>query len=364
MEIGFGIRIMWPLAAQEAAAGGATEIEPGHMLCAALKLAELPSSAFQDVMPNKELIFGLEADQTGLCAVLESLGIRVPADSKPLRRGLRGLLRKRDRKGQEIRGGVFHRSASSKALFARAQAAAQEAGEKEISSGRLVEMVLSAPDYALAEALAKMGNIRLDAGPAKDKAAIAWIEAWGCDLTGRAREEKADTARVEAIRRDALCRVLAEALFAATGVKTLPSLLVSRGERHVSAVMNDLALWLVSSDPPKGVNHGCILEIHSANIINREADGLPEGRLEEIFQHAATHKSVVLFFNDFHRYLTPAIAGEAIPRRFQTLLREGKTNCVMGMTQKQYETYVEHVDAWRNMFKIIWIHDTRPNFQL
>lgn len=364
MEIGLGIRVLWPLAAQEAAAGGASELEPGHMLCAALKLAELPASAFQDIMPNKELVAGLESDQRGLCVALEALGIRVPADSTPLRRGLRGLLRKRDPKGPGNRGGVIHRSASSKALFARAQAAAQEAGEKEINSGRLVEALLSAPDKALAEALAKMGNIRIDARPAADKAALAWIDAWGCDLTIRAREEKSDNARLEKIRRDAVCCVLAEALFSSHGVKMLPVLLVSRGERHVASLLIDLALWIASSNPPKGVNQGRILEIRSAAILNRDADDTPEDRLEEVFQRAATSKSTVLFFDDFHRYLTPAIAGEGISRRFQTLLNGGKTNCVMGMTQKQYETHVEHAAVWRNMFKLIWVHDTSPNFQL
>jgi ATP-dependent Clp protease ATP-binding subunit ClpA len=364
MDIGLGVRMVWPLAAQEAAAAGAAELEPGHFFCGALKLAEMPASVFNDVVPNKELVPVLEEEQRQLCAALEGVGIRVPTNSTPLRRALRGLLRKEGSAGQKDRGGVIHRSAHFKALFARAEAAAQQANEKEVGISRLVKTLLADPDEALAAALAQIGNMRIDARPAADEAAITWIDAYGCDLTARARQEKMDDAGVEKIRRDAVCRVLAEVLFAAPSVKTSPVLLVSRGERDAAAVVNGLAKWLVSSKPPAVVSHGCILAIDSAAILNREAGKSPEAGLEDVFKSAATTKSTILFFDNFHRYLTPSLAGEGMARCFQTLLNNAGTTCVVGMTQKQYETCIEHTASWRNVFKLIWIHDANPNFQL
>jgi hypothetical protein len=155
MDIGIGIQILLPLSAQEAAAAGAAELEPVHILCAALKLAELPAAAFRDAVADKALVADLiDEEQRGLCKVLKGFGIRVPDNSTPLRRGLRGLLRQNAHEGAGNRGGVLHRSAPFKALFAQAQTEAGEAGEKELGAGRLVETLLSNPDKALALILA------------------------------------------------------------------------------------------------------------------------------------------------------------------------------------------------------------------
>jgi ATP-dependent Clp protease ATP-binding subunit ClpA len=364
MGVGLGVKMMWPLAAQEAEAGGSSELEPGHFLCAALKLAEMPASVFQDVLLDKRLVAVLEEDQRGLRQTLAGLGLRVPADSTPFRRGLRRLLRKDIQEGPRNRGEAIHRSAAARALFARAEAEAREAGEKEIAAGRLVEILLSAPDEDLAAALARIGDIRIDARPAAGKVEIEWLEAYGSDLTRRAREMQSDATRLEKIRCDAVCRVLAEVLFAGPGGKRSPLLLISQGERSAAAVVNDLAHWLVSSKPPTGFRRGRLLEIHSPAILNRETEGSPEARLEKVFQHLEGSKSSILFFDHFHRYLTPSIAGEGLLRRFQTFLKDSGSNCIMGMTEKQYEVHIEQAVSWRKVFRLIWIHDVSPSFQL
>jgi ATP-dependent Clp protease ATP-binding subunit ClpA len=149
---------------------------------------------------------------------------------------------------------VIHRSASLKALFARAEAAAREANEKEVGISCLIKILLAEPDEALAEALAQIGKLRIDARPSADKTVIAWIDSYGCDLTARARKEKIDDAGVESIRRDAVCRVLADVLFASPSVKTPPVLLVSRGERNAAAVINDLGNLCTSLQPASYLN--------------------------------------------------------------------------------------------------------------
>jgi ATP-dependent Clp protease ATP-binding subunit ClpA len=364
MKVGLGVKMMWPLAAQEAAAGGSTELEPGHFLCAALKLAEMPAAVFQNILQDKRLVAVLEEDQRGLRQTLAGLGLRVPADSTPFRRRLRRLLRKDVHGGPKNRGEVIHRSAAARALFARAEAEAQVAGEKEIAPDRLVEILLADPDQDLAAALARVGDLGLAAGPAAGPGGMEWLEAYGADLTGRAREMQSDATRLEKIRCDAVCRVLAEGLFAGPGGQRSPLLLISPGERTAAAVVNDLAHWLVSSKPPTGFRRGRLLEIHSAAILNRESEGSPEARLEQIFQRWEGSKSTLLFFDHFHRYLTPSLAGEGPLRRFQTFLKDSKSNCILGMTKKQYEAHIEQAVSWRKVFRLIWIHDLSPNFQL
>jgi ATP-dependent Clp protease ATP-binding subunit ClpA len=364
MDIGTGVQIAWRLAAEEAAAEGAAELEPVHFVCGALKLAEMPTSFFRDAVPDTAMLSALEENQSKLRETLEGLGVRVPDHSKPLRHELRSLLRKAHPRQHAERSAVIHRSAASKALFAQAESAAQEAGEEELTAARLVEMLVSNPDETLASALKHIGNLRFDAKAAAGKGASAWIDAYGCDLTRLARQENSNEARVETIRRDAVCRVLAEALFTGRGVKAPPVLLVARGQRPASAVVNDLAFWMVSSKPPAGVRRGSVLEIQSVAVLNRESKGSPEARLEEVFRRTLSSKTTVLFFDHFHRYLSPSIVGKGLARRLQTLLNASKTSCVMGMTQEQYETHIEQAVAWHKGLRLIWIHDARPNFRL
>jgi ATP-dependent Clp protease ATP-binding subunit ClpA len=364
MDIGIGVQIAWRLAIEEAAAEGAAELEPGHFVCGVLKLAEMPTSSFRDAVPDAAMVSALEENQRKLCKALEDLGVRVPDHSKPLRRELRSLLRKAHPRQKADPSAVIHRSPATKALFAQAESAAHEAGEEEVTAARLVEMLLTNPDEALASALANIGNVRIDALAAAGKGSNSWIDDYGCDLTRLASQENSNETRVETIRRDAVCRVLAESLFNGLGVKAPAILLIARGQRSASVVVNDLAFWLVSSKPPAGVRRSSILEIHSATVLNRESKGSPELRLEEIFQRTLTSKNTVLFFDDFHRYLTTSIAGKRLARRFQTLLSNSKTSCVLGMTQKQYEKHIEKAVAWHKGLRLIWIHDARPNFRL
>ena len=363
MDISIDIRMMWPLVSQEAMAGGASEVEPGHILCGALKIAEVPQAAIQNALQDKNIVAAFAKDQQRLCETLEDMGIRVPDGSTQLRRGLRGLLRKSSRGKAEASDGVMHRSVESRTLFEKATDKARKAGDLELTARCLIETILCEPDEGLAKALAKM-KIHIDARPAPNKAALAWIDTCGVDLTTQARETGPDTARLERIKRDAVCRVLAEALFPASEKKSPPVLLISKGERQAASAVKDLAFWLVSSTPPAGVRQGCILEIQSAAILNNRAEGSPESRIEDVFRQAENSRTTALFFDDFHRYLIPSIAGKGLPNSFQSLLKEGKTNCVVGMMQKQYETHLEKAAVWRNVFRLIWLHDTATRFEL
>lgn len=364
MEMGLGIQIIFPLAAQEASSGGAAEIEPGHIICALLKLAEMPSSVLQKVIPKKELTDLIEKDKRELCSIFESFGLKVPTGSTKLRRELRKVLGK-NRGGRAGKADkVIHRSAETKALFAKAEEEARKAGEDKIGTGRLAQTLFSSQDKALAEALANIGNMQIDTRLSPKEARMAWIDAYGCDLTAQARSEKPDIEHIESIRRDPVCKVLAESLFTASGNKFQPVLLVSRGKREADDVVNNLAIWLVSSSPPANKSDGCIIELYSASILSHESGDSLESRLENIFQETSKFKSTALFFDNFHRYLTTTPTGENQSHHFKTLLTKLQIPCVMGMTQKQYETYIENNINWSKIFRLIWIHDERPNFML
>lgn len=364
MELGVSIQILWPLAADEATAACAEEIEPGHVFCAALKVAELDPSLFRNALPKQELVARLEEDLPALNSALEQMGIRIPEGSTPFRREIRVLRRKDNRRAPKNQAGaVLHRSADTKAIFALAEAAARDSGESDLRVGRVVTALFTHPDEALARALAQLGDAYIEAQPRSAEGATDWIDAFGFDLTQQAREEDLGGARLSVIRRDAVCRVLADTLFASKG-KPRPALLVSGGERTVAATVRDLAAWLVSSEPPAGIRRGRVFEIDSAVVLDRHREGTPEGRLDRVFRHAADWKSSILFFDNFHRYLARDLAGDGLPRRFRGLLKDTGTGFVMGLAQKQYERNADALAEWRDVFKMIRIHDVNPNFQL
>ncbi len=363
MDIGLGIRMIQPLAAQEAANGGAVEIELGHMLCAALKLAELPVEVFQNVLPDSSMVSVLVEEQRGLCATLNAMRIRVPDDSTLLRRSLRAAIIKSSRAPHARIDGVLHRSAACKALLTRVAADAQDAGDKFVAINRFIERILLEPDVVLADALTRVGIAPSISRSVIGHAGREWVNAYGADLTEEARKEGAVPARLDAIHRDAACRVLADALTVAPVSYALPLLLVSHGDRRVASVMRDLALWMVSANPPQGSRGGCMIELRADAILNNEGDLLL--KLGDILAQAAIGPATILFFDDYQRYLTANPHPDTHwPRRMQLLFRESKSLCVLGMTSDQYKARVEGVDAWRNAFRIIAIHELKPEFKL
>ena len=363
MDFGLGIRMIHPLAAQEASAGGAVEIEPGHLLCAALQLAELPVEVFQNVLPADDLVSFLVAEQRGLCTTLNALNIRVPDDSTLLRRSLRRVLRKATHASGDKSDGVMHRSAACKALFARVATEAVDAGDQFVAINRFVETIMAEPDAVLIEALTQVGIVPLTARSTVGRVELDWINSYGFDLTEAARKENAASVRVNAVRRDAACRVLVEAMVATPGSYTLPLLLVSHGERRAATVMRDLACWIVSANPPAGTRNRCVVEF-SANAILDDEHELRR-KLEHIFRQAAAKPETILFIDDFQRYLAALPSADAHWERWvQSLLRASKNLCVLGMTSEHYKTNVENAGVWQNIFNPIFIHEVKPDFQL
>ncbi|HPO14077.1 MAG TPA: hypothetical protein PLI09_11575 [Candidatus Hydrogenedentes bacterium] len=364
MDLGISLQILWPVAAEEALAGGAEEIEPGHILCAALKVVEIDPSLFRDALPSPALLDRLKDELQALSETFNRKGIQIPEGTTGFRRDLRLFLRKENKGNLTNRSGIIHRSEKTKTAFTKAEDAARKHGERELGTAWVVDALFENPDEELAKALIQFGGVYLDVQSITPGEAEKWIDELGSDLTQRAREEKPDIARIAAVRHDAVCRVLAEKLFPGEQGKPRPALLVSRGTRTSAALVRDLSIWLISNEPPGGIRRGRVIEINADALLNRNGETSPEVRLEEIFRYAKEWKNMVLFFDNAHRYLAPKPANSAVPRRLRGLLKEHNVPCILGMTHQQYEAASDALSEWSGLLKPLWIHDMNPDFQL
>lgn len=360
MSMGLSIQILLPLAVEEMKATGADEIEPGHFFCAALKLAEIDPDDLKDALPDSRILEILKRECDRLVELFESRRLHVPQDTKATRRRLRKLLgedRSARRGRREEEGREIHRSAEAKAAFRRA---AERGGDMDAAA--LVEAILAEPGERLARALAQVEGGEWKASSRAVEGAADWIAALGSDLAAIARENPPDAARLETIRKDAVCKVLADTLASARPGK--PILLVGHDSRPAAEVLADLAAWVASSTPPPDCKNHKIIAIDSAAILSRSGDDSPEKRLEELFAKAAGWKSATLFFDSFHRYLVPELAGGKVPVRFRQFLEERGRRCILAISPAAHKNHIAGKPEWERLLETIHVQPPIHGFQL
>jgi hypothetical protein len=355
MRAGISIQFVWPTAMEEAAAAGAGEVEPGHVLCAALKLAEIDARAVARVAPNGRLVEALEGERKELADCLARHGVNVPDDSARLRRGLRerlrGTARARARRGE----GELHRSDATRAVFARAEKAQQARGAP-LTAAALVDAILTEPGQALAKVLGDLGVRRERARTGAPEAAPQAAAALGVDLLQREAGSRPGEDALRKLRRDGASKVVHDLLFG--GGRLHPILLVADGERQADQVMADVArrrLWLGDGEPDSSAAR--IFEIDSTAVLGRTGEQSASRRLERLFAEAADHPSWVLWFDHFHRYLVPAQDGDDLPRLWKRFLVGTKSGCVLGTTLDRFRERMEPDPEWKRLVRIVWLHD-------
>jgi hypothetical protein len=126
MDTGISTQLMISLAANEASAAQFEFIEPEHMLCGLLKLAELKQKDLELSLTDLALLPTLVEEQGELQRLFLELGITIPSDTKKKR----DQIRKQMGKGGFIDAGnkALHRSKLSKDICIRAVQIAEKTG--------------------------------------------------------------------------------------------------------------------------------------------------------------------------------------------------------------------------------------------
>ncbi len=355
MKISITIQILWPLAVKEATAGKACEIEPGHLVCAALKAVEIEPETLKKAIPDPRLLQAFDEERKILAESFQKRGITQPEESTRIRRRLRGLLRSMHGGGRMPADGVMHRSAAAKGAFLRAEEKARD-GTGHLRAVELIDAVFEEPGDALASAFEQLGISSFEKG----EEVLEWIRKLGRNMTDEVR--KVDTGRIETIRKDPVCKVLRE--FLCDQDRGRPILLVGSEKRTPFDVVSDLAGWMASHGSSSEERRRILIEIDSVTILDRSSGVNPETRLEELLRNVVKQPTITLFFADFHRYLKDELAGRGFAERVLRLLRDSGVSCIAGLDRSAYE---EHIGADRERkrhFQIVEVHDLSKKFML
>lgn len=346
MEPGIDIMVVWPMSAMEAKATGWDKIEPFHLLCAALKFAELdPDNLNQLADGGGDRQQVLDAHQRMVEHLSERWTIEIPETSTALRRRLR-----RSGNGHRIPdGGILHRSHASREAFRRAELAAEAAGRSRFNAVDLIDAIFAQQDGWITRIM-NMLNLSCESEGASSLASLP--KAWDSILQRIEPHESPDNLEHGAIQFAPAVKVLAGILMQGD---THPCLLISSGDRTSRDVVGDL----VTYQKARRSSAFRFLSVDSRRLL-QSITSASDPPITELLQWMAekVNRKSVFFFDSLHRYLSTTMAGERFPRQFRAWLRTTDSRFIFGIPETQYHALIETQAQWKDIFRIIWIYDS------
>ncbi len=342
MESDVGIMMIWPMAAMEAQALGWSEIEPVHLLCAALKFAELGAD---DLGRLGEAAGGAEELQQRHRDLRDRLyepwGIVVPDVSTPLRRALR----KQGGGEPNLNGGMIHRSNAAREVFRAAQEQAEQSGRQQFDIVDLTCAILRNPDEWIRQKLDQHNIISASQLQQRDEEIGKWSEFF-IPLKSSASADNAEKKRILA---DPAVSVLADVISNPT---PRPILLIHGPDRTALDVITDLLNRPSESKLPK------ITQINSRVLLQRLSEDTKLSAATFLdFLVNDTKDNAVWFFDSLHRYLADELTPPAFLPRFVQWLKQTNSHFIFAIPNSQYERQAERNPAWKDMFQAIWIRN-------
>ena len=348
MDMNACIMIIWPIAAMEAKAAGWDEIEPFHLLCAALKFAELDSENLDQLAKasgDKEQV--LNSHKRLIDTLSQQWAIEVPETSTSLRRSLR-----RGGKGNKNpKSEILHRSVASREAFSKAQQFADTAGRDTVEVPDLVNAIFAQQEEWIVRAMKKLD---LPCEGLDQNSAENLTEKWGDILQQITPEDSLSEDNKYRIQSDPVVKVLADLFANNKSDVAQPCLLVTCGQRHGQDILQDLVQFQssikMSTISVFSVHNRCFLEKISSN------DDSSATSLLQLMIDQSKFKRV-FFFGAMHRYLSIALTGEVFAKHFHNWLRKTDGRFLFEIPEKQYYDLIENQPGWKGVFRIVWIHD-------
>ncbi|MEN6427957.1 MAG: Clp protease N-terminal domain-containing protein [Phycisphaerales bacterium] len=342
MEPEPGIMLVWPIAAMEAQALGWSQIEPAHLLCAILKVAELDGADLERLSEANGNLGNLAQEQRDLRAHLDDpWGIKVPEVSTPLRRALR---RRGDGRQKPTPGGMVHRSDAAREVFCIAQGVAEQAGRQRLGLGDLACAILGRPDEWIRRGLDQHGVLSASQRAERDQA----MEQWGDVFVPLAPSGSVDDAERKRILADPAVRVLADTL---AKPASRPCLLIHGPDRTAHDVLIDVLNRPSDNKPPK------VVQINSRVLLARLSQDANISAADFLdFLCDEANQKTVWFFDSLHRYLAEELTPSGFRLRFVQWLKRTNGRFLFAISENQYTKLVEQHCDWTNTFQSIWIH--------
>jgi len=333
--------VVWPVAAIEAKMTGWPEIEPHHMLCAALKFVEMETGELAQVLQDESAAEQVAGAQQRVRQMLEQqCGLSIPEGTQRLRRALR-LAGPGGPAGQ-----VLHRSQATRALFDRASGLAADRGRSHLDAADLVMAILDSPAGPVASAMR-----RLEIAPAA--APPNQFEQEYPDIF-QPIEPGPSNAQAEGLESLAAVIKVIQQWLSQPVTPSQPCLLVAAGERSCGEVVRLLA----GLPEMKTI----FIEVNSQALLQSAQDRPPDRLLAELAERldGCVQSGNIYFFDNFHRYLMPELAGERLPAGLPRWMARLDGRFLFGLAETHYRRLIAGRGDWKGLFREVWIHE-RPD---
>lgn len=359
----------WQLAAAEAAAAQADQIEPEHFLAALTKLHQFSARELVAYLDAKGVDLSMHRPEMELVArVLEEVAI----DPDAFRHALRDRLGQGPHEHRE--GETIHRSERSRKLFARAEALARELKSGQLKCGHLFLAILEERDStgcrlleeegADLKALADRVRQRLEKEPVRDLAGAArdeapqeqrlgtpFLDRYGRDLTDCAR--RGELGPIIGRRKE----ILQVIQTLARRSKNNPVLVGEAGVGK-TAVAEAVAIRAAAGKDPQVLGGKRIVELSiNALVAGTKYRGEFEERLARVLAECRSHPEVILFVDELHTVIG-AGRGEGSMDAANILkpaLARGELRCIGATTIAEYRRYIESDPALERRFEKVLV---------
>jgi hypothetical protein len=345
MEPGIDVMVIWPMAAMEAKATCWAEIEPAHLLCAALKFAELDADNLDQlgqVAGHRRQL--LEAHERVVRHLSQQRAIGVPEVSTALRR----RLRRSGNASPVPDGGILHRSPASRDGFRRAESKAESDGRDRFDAVDLIDAILAEQEGWIARV---MDSLDLSHAAETTDPSIGLPETWRGIVQPLCPDDASRPAGHSDVRRSPACQVAADTIREGA---TRPLLLIAEGSRTARDVVEELAAY-------RGTDRqlNCrIFAVDGKGLADRlSSDDF--SLLDEFLRWASdkTKGRSVFFIDSLHCCLAERMGDAGFVRRFLAWLSETDGRFVFGIAQGQYHALMADRAQWKGIFRPLWIHE-------
>lgn len=364
----------WEIAAAEAKAGNAAEIEPAHLLLGICKLSDFDQDSLQAMTPREEseLVRLLQTD----IQALQQLFQRGKVNPTDFRRRLRILVTRPESTGSADL--VMHRSQESRSLFRRAEEiATQLTGFDALRPQHLLQALLEMPSPPWFSLLNYMGihdpltlmfgTSAIQLGTSLENVsaevknpAVAnslerqtpFLDKFGRDLTQLARDGKLDPVIG---RRDEI-RSLARAL---VQKRKRNAILVGDAGVGKTCIVEGLAQQLISPHVPEQLKHKRIIELSMSGLVaGTKYRGEFEERMQALVSEATTGDDIILFIDEIHTLLGAGGDGASDAANIlKPTLARSDLHCIGATTMQEYQHSIEKDTALARRFQVIKVNE-------
>jgi ATP-dependent Clp protease ATP-binding subunit ClpC len=371
--------LAWSIAAGEAQAGNAMEIDPAHLLLGLCKLCDLDFDELFAEQPPVDP--GLRDELPAEAAQIRELFQQAGLDQTRFRRRLRALVEKSGPGAPA--GEVMHRSQESRRVFRRAEQIAIDEPARVgplVWPRHLLQALLEIPNPPWAGLLAEMGvpnplGQMFEAAPERERVPARtvvrrqesqeepaqqprprrtpFLDRFGRDLTQLAREGKLDPV----IGRREEMRTLARVL---TQKRKSNAILVGEAGVGKTCIVEGLAQRLITPNVPPALRDKRVTEVSMASLVaGTKYRGEFEERMQQVIKEATESRDIILFIDEIHTVLGAGAAEGAVDAAniLKPALTRGDLRCIGATTIGEYRKHIEKDPALERRFQMVWVDE-------